>query len=241
VWQRWWFVTLAALALFALAYAGYRYRVARLLELERVRTRIATDLHDDIGASLSRIAILSEVCKRQVDGAGREVLPLLSEIADSVRTLINSMRDIVWAINPRHDDLLGVVSRVRQFASGLLEPRNIQWDFRTAAGIEKIKLDPDERRHLLLFFKEAVTNAARHAQCRSLSISLAAERQRLVAEVRDDGRGFERPAPDAAEAPRGHGLRNMEGRADELRAQLTIESRRGQGTLLRLAIPVRRR
>lgn len=241
IWQRWWFVTLVALALSALAYAAYRYRVARLLELERVRTRIATDLHDDIGASLSRIAILSEVCKRHVDGAAQKAVPLLSEIADSARTLVDSMRDIVWAINPRHDDLLGVVSRVRQFASGLLEPRNIRWDLRTAPGIEKIKFDPDERRHLLLFLKEAVTNAARHAECRSLSISLTAERQRLVAEVRDDGRGFEGSVPHTAKAAAGHGLRNMEERAAQLRAQFTIESGQGQGTLLRLAIPLRRR
>jgi streptogramin lyase/signal transduction histidine kinase len=239
IWQRWWFLASTAIAIYLVAYSMYRYRVVRLVELERVRTRIATDLHDDIGASLSRIAILSEVCKRQVDGAGQESVPLLSEIAESARAVVDSVRDTVWAINPRHDDLLGVVSRVRQFASGLLEPRRIRWDLRTAPGLEKIRLDPDERRHLHLFFKEAVTNAVRHAECRSLSISLTAERHRLVAEVRDDGRGLEQPVPDVAESG-GHGFKNMEARAAHLRGRLSIESGPGQGTCLRLLIPLRR-
>ncbi|HUQ33652.1 MAG TPA: two-component regulator propeller domain-containing protein, partial [Pyrinomonadaceae bacterium] len=121
IWQRWWFLTLAAIALTGIVYTTYRDRVRRLIELERVRTRIATDLHDDIGASLSRMAILSEVVKHQTGGNGNESSGLLTEIADSARGLVDSMSDIVWSIDPRRDDLQSVVRRIRQFASDVLE------------------------------------------------------------------------------------------------------------------------
>jgi signal transduction histidine kinase len=111
VWQRWWFIALTLALLGLTATALYRYRVARLLELERMRTRIATDLHDDIGAGLSRVAILSEVVKRQVTGSAEQSLPLLDEIAGSARSLVESMREIVWAIDPRRDELGNLIAR----------------------------------------------------------------------------------------------------------------------------------
>ena len=112
VWLRWWFLLIAASVAGLMLYATYSYRVARLLELERIRTRIAADLHDDIGASLSRMAILSEVVKRQVASSAREAVPLLADIADTARELTGSMRDIVWAIDPRRDDFGSMVSRI---------------------------------------------------------------------------------------------------------------------------------
>src|SRR5215467_10754069 len=113
LWARWWFLSLAASGLAFGLYRFYRYRVARLLELERVRTRIATDLHDDIGSSLSRMAILSEVAKRRMETTEQEAASILTDIADSARAVVESMSDIVWAIDPRRDDLGNVVFRVR--------------------------------------------------------------------------------------------------------------------------------
>ena len=112
IWQRWWFLSLALLLVGGLIYATYRYRLAQLLKVERVRTRIATDLHDDIGASLSRMAILSEVVKQQTSGNGNQSAGLLTEIADSARGLVDSMSDIVWSIDPRRDDLQSPTRRV---------------------------------------------------------------------------------------------------------------------------------
>src|SRR5262249_32263796 len=140
IWQRWWFMALAAVLVGVATYTAFRYRVRRLVELERVRTRIASDLHDDIGASLSRMAILSEVVKSQLGSAGQS-LPILTEIADSARGLTGSMRDIVWSIDPRRDDLRSLISRVRQFVSDVLESRGIKWDFQVPAQTEAIKLD----------------------------------------------------------------------------------------------------
>jgi signal transduction histidine kinase len=240
IWQRWWFIGSGALLVGLMAYSLYRLRLAQLIELERVRTRIATDLHDDIGSSLSRMAILSEVVKRQ-PGSPAESDPMLTEIADSARGLIGSMRDIVWSIDPRRDDLDSLIFRVRQFASDVLEPKGVKWDLDIPSHPRGIKLGPDERRHLFLIFKEAINNIARHAECSSVSVSIAIDRSDLRAAVRDDGRGFT-PARDesfATNGIEGHGLSNMRSRAQQLGGALTVHSVPGTGTRLDLTIPLK--
>ncbi|HYO92603.1 MAG TPA: triple tyrosine motif-containing protein, partial [Pyrinomonadaceae bacterium] len=242
VWQRWWFVALVSLASALVIYFIYRYRVRRLIELERVRTRIATDLHDDIGASLSRMAILSEVVKRQTEPNGGKSAAMLTEIADSARGLVDSMSDIVWSIDPRRDDLRNVVQRVRQFASDVLEPRGIEWDFSVPDELNRLRLDPEQRRHLYLIFKEAINNISRHADASRVLLSIAFDSRSLLCEIRDDGRGFT-PKP-AAELPAngrgGHGLPNMQSRAREIGGQLSVVSKPGGGTQLKLTVPLRR-
>ncbi len=217
-------------------HAAYRYRLARVVELERVRMRIAADLHDDIGASLSRMAILSEVVKQQVASSAQQSVPMLTEIADSARGLVGSMREIVWAIDSRRDDLGSVISRIRRFASDLLEGNGIQWEFRHPPELETIKLGPDQRRHIFLFFKEAINNAARHAACNAVWMSIDVTRRQLIGEVRDDGRGFAPAERIAGDGGGGHGLENMQRRVSQLRGTLTINSSPGQGTRLKLTI-----
>jgi signal transduction histidine kinase/ligand-binding sensor domain-containing protein len=239
IWQRWWFLSFAVMLTVAALYALYNYRVAQLIELERVRTRIATDLHDDIGASLSRVAILSEVVKRQVGaspGSGEQSIPLLTEIADSARGLVESMREIIWAIDPRRDTVSAVVSRVRQFASDVLEAKEINWDFKAPPELEKIKLDPEQRRHLLLIFKEAIHNVVRHAGCQNVWLSLTVFQGRLLGEIRDDGRGFAKQMSFT----NGHGLENMRRRAAQVGGQVQIDSSPGQGTRIELTIPLKK-
>ncbi|HMV81643.1 MAG TPA: two-component regulator propeller domain-containing protein [Blastocatellia bacterium] len=246
--QRWWFVALVTAAAATAAYYVYRLRVKRLLEIERVRTRIATDLHDDIGASLSRMAILSEVVKQQNGHNGQsssQSLQMLTDIADSARGLVDSMSDIVWAIDPRRDDLGQVITRARQFAADVLDTQGIAWQFVAPPEVEKIKLDPEQRRHLFLLLKESLNNIARHAECRNVFITLSAGGNRLIAEIRDDGRGFTPPQSGATVAvlPKsrgGNGLGNMQARALEIGGQLTIESSPGQGTRLTLTVPLKR-
>ncbi len=240
IWQRWWSLTLTALLIGLAIYSLYRYRVARLLELERVRTRIATDLHDDIGSSLSRMAILSEVVRQQIGTTERDSLPMLTEIADSARGLVGSMRDIVWAIDPRRDDLSSLVSRVRQFASDVLEAKHIRWDFRVPLEPNNVKLDPEQRRHLFLIFKEAINNIARHSGCGSVSLNITIEHRKLRAEISDDGKGFTLAPiePSSTNGSEGHGLNNMRGRAAQLGGSLLIHSSPGRGTRLELTIPL---
>lgn len=246
IWHRWWFFSLASLSACLLGYVLYRYRVAQLITLERVRTRIATDLHDDIGASLSRVAILSEVVKHQTGSLNLQTHQTLTVIADSARGLVDSMSDIVWSVDPRRDDLKNVVLRIRQFAADVLESQDIRWDFTLPSEPERIKLTPEQRRHIFLIFKEALNNIARHARCANVALSVSVTRRRLLAEIRDDGHGLAgNPPGELAGEPGangygGNGLRNMQARAAELGGTLEIASTPGQGTRLILTIPLRR-
>jgi signal transduction histidine kinase len=184
------FAALVLAAVAAAVVAVFRYRLAQSLRIERTRTRIAADLHDDIGASLSRIALQSELVRRRQAPRPAEADRLLVDIGESARALVDSMSDIVWSIDPRRDDLASVIARVRQLALDLLEPRGIALEFRTPEGAEQVRLGPEHRRHLYLILKEAVNNIVKHSGCGRVWITLRAEGDRLHVEVRDDGRGF---------------------------------------------------
>jgi signal transduction histidine kinase/streptogramin lyase len=240
VWQRWWFVSLAALGVGLTAVAFYRSRVKRIVELERMRTRIATDLHDDIGSSLSQIAILSEVSRQRLGERQNGVGESLAQIANTSRDLVDSMSDIVWAINPRRDRVSDLTQRMREFAGDVFTAREIEFSFHApAAGLE-IKLEADLRRQLYLIFKEAVNNAARHSGCTQAEIEFEVAPDRLLLHVRDNGRSFD-PNGDAATSRNGNGLASMCERARALGGEIEINSQPNQGTAIKLNLPLSRR
>jgi signal transduction histidine kinase len=219
----------------------YRYRVARLLELERVRTRIAADLHDDIGASLSEVALLSEVLKQKNAVTQPDSLDMLTQIAERARGVVDTMSDVVWAIDPRRDDLSTVILRISELASEVLEAKGIACEIQAPPEPEKIKLTPEQRRHLFLIFKEAFTNIVRHSSCRRASLKVSVSDHHLVAEIQDDGCGCANlPLGEEVRQSRGgHGLENMQARAVELGGELQIDSTPGRGTRLTLTVPLK--
>jgi len=239
LWQRWWFLALAAMLAGLVVYAAHRYRVARLIELERVRARIATDLHDDIGSSLSQIAILSEVVKQHPAITHQELAHMLTQIADMARGLVDGMSDIVWSIDPRRDDLSNLVQRIGQFAFDVLGVKGIAWELQTLPQSVTVKLTPEQRRHIYLIFKEAITNIVRHANCTSVLLTIKVADHRLVAEIHDNGCGFDSAHPSDGLVRGGHGLENMQARAAQLGGQLRIDSAPGRGTHLTLSVPLR--
>jgi ligand-binding sensor domain-containing protein/two-component sensor histidine kinase len=234
-WQRGWFILLVVSIGAAIVLAVHRLRVARAVELERVRTRIATDLHDDIGSSLSRIAILSEVAQRSVDRTDSVLTTPLARIAAVSRELVDSMSDIVWAIDPKRDRLSDVVFRMRRFAADAFTGKDVAFSFRAPSGGGDLSLGPDVRRELYLVFKEAVNNAVRHSGCAEAKVELRIDGDRLRLEIRDDGQGF-----DPAQESEGHGLGSMKRRAEALGGKLEIVTRAGEGTTVRLEVPIGR-
>jgi signal transduction histidine kinase len=228
---------LVALVLVAAAFAAARARAKRLLALERVRARIAEDLHDDIGSSLSRISILSEVARRKIPDA--EVAALLAEIAETSRALVGAMRDAVWSIDPAQDELRLVVARMRGFAADVLDGAGIAWTFETS-GDPDARLEPETRRELFLVFKEAVTNVVRHSAATRVSLRFDVRAPGATLRVEDDGRGFDAaPARDLTSSlGSGRGLLNMQVRALRRGGRLSVTSGPGEGTRLVLVLPL---
>jgi PAS domain S-box-containing protein len=210
-----------------------RAREERLAELERVRKRIATDLHDDIGSSLTRISLLSEVAQRQGGDEQSSLARPLSVIAGLSRELVDSMSDIVWAINPRKDSLSDLTQRMRRFASDLFTARGITFRFNVTEGEGNLTIGANFRREIYLIFKEAVNNSVRHSQCSTAEIEFRVAAEGLYLHLRDNGRGF-----DVLDKAAGHGLASMRERTEGLGGTLEIVSREGEGTTLTIVIPM---
>jgi signal transduction histidine kinase len=234
-WQRWWFLAVASLLVLLAVYSIYRYRVRRLIELERVRTRIATDLHDDIGSNLSRIAMLSEVMRQQ-KGDNASINERLSLIAGISRETVDSMSDIVWAVNPAKDRLSDLSQRMRRVAGDLFAARNIELRFSAPDAETDVRLGADVRREVFLIFKEAVNNMLRHSQCTEANIEFRINRGVLLLRLSDNGKGF---SPNGAGD--GNGLSSMRLRAERLGGHLELISSGGVGTTIVLKLPLGRR
>jgi len=255
IWLRWWFITLCVLLAGGLFFSFYRYRVARLrevnaalqeaklaeenlrkaneerlVELERVRKRIATDLHDDIGSSLTRISLLSEVTQRQ---GGQPAGGSLSVIAGLSRELVDSMSDIVWAINPERDSLGDLTQRMRHFASDVFTARGIDFRLRLPDSERDVRVGANFRRELFLIFKEAVNNSVRHSECTKAEIEFRVAVDGLLLNVSDNGRGF-----DTDRESNGHGLKSMRARTEGLGGRMQAVSSPEAGTTLTFTIPM---
>jgi two-component sensor histidine kinase len=224
-WRQWWFVLSVVALLGTLAWAGHLFDVRRRLEVEAVRMRIARDLHDQVGTGLSQIAILSEVVQRSPDKEP------LAQIADISRELVDSISDIVWAINPARDNLADLAQRMHRFAADLLTARNIAVEFRSDGLHDAASIGPEVRRQLYLIYRECLRNIVRHSNCKTVRVRIVREGDGLTLEVSDDGVGFE-----PARAARGTGLASLRDRARLLNGH--IEWRSGGGTTVTLRIPL---
>jgi len=236
IWKRWWFIVLTMALAVSAVYFIYRSRLSRLLQMERMRTRIATDLHDDIGANLTKISILSEVAKQQFGNGDAEPNNPLSSIARIARESVASMGDIVWAISPRRDSLLDLVRRMREHAEEVFALGDVSLSFGTPRIEQNLRLGIDLRRDVFLIFKEAVNNAARHGRCSNVKILFSAAASGLSLIVEDDGVGF-----TAVEEDEGQGLPSMRRRAQMMGGKLSVASGEGRGTTIKLDVPISRR
>ena len=254
---RWWFITLGVIAGLTIIYLVYRYRLARLhevnealldaklaeeklrkareeklIELESVRKRIATDLHDDIGSSLTRISLLSEVTQLQGRSVETPSGGSLSVIAGLSRELVDSMSDIVWAINPEKDSLTDLTQRMRHFASDVFTARGINFRFRFPDAEQDLKVNASFRRELFLIFKEAVNNAVRHSGCTEAEVEFRMDNDGVLLRLTDNGHGF-----DVQNKSSGHGLMSMKSRIESFSGKLDVVSNNSSGTTLTFTIP----
>ena len=233
--QRGWFFAILGLLAAAGIFGFHRARVARLVDVERIRTRIATDLHDDIGSSLTQIAILSEIARSRAEVNDPVMADLVEKIAATSRELVDAMSDVVWAINPAEDRLSDLVQRIRRFGADLTDSQNVEFHFRAPGSDQSVVVDADERRETYLVFKESVNNAIKHSGCTSVESDLAVDDGWLVLRVHDDGHGF-----DTAAGSDGHGLASMCARARSVGGSFRVDSDPDLGTTETLRLPLGR-
>jgi signal transduction histidine kinase/ligand-binding sensor domain-containing protein len=251
VWQTWWFRMLAVLtgagAVGGGVAAAARVRMRRKLErlerqqaLERERARIAKDMHDELGASLTRITLLSQTARSELDDPAL-VAPALDRIFDTARELTRALDEIVWAVNPRHDTLDSLATYLGRFAQEFLAAARIRCRLDVPVDLPAWPVTAEVRHNLFLAFKEALNNAVKHAAPGEVRIRLETGSDGFVLQVEDDGRGFE-PAPagdpGAGVARRGgHGLDNMRQRLEDIGGRCEIRSAPGQGTTVVFTVP----
>lgn len=216
----WWRrpVLVLSLAAAALVLAGGLYAAARVrqrLALERVRLSIAADLHDQVGAGLTDIAILSEVAARK---AGE--LPELTRVAATARELVDDLGDIVWLVNPRRDSLYEIFLRLKDSYAELFAHAGAELEVGDLSPFQSARLPMAYRQDLHLLFKEALHNALRHSGCRRAELTVILQGPRLTVTLRDDGKGFDLQSQNG----KGDGLETMQCRAERLGGRLTISS-----------------
>jgi len=199
------------------------------LRLQTLRNKIATDLHDDIGSTLSSISIFSQMAQQE----SKEAIPLLETIGENSRKMLDAMADIVWTINPENDQFEKIILRMRSFAYELLGAKKIDFEFNADEEVAKMKLSMDVRKNLYLIFKEATNNMVKYSGADKALFNIKGEKNNLTMLIHDNGKGF-----DTRQSTTGNGLKNMKKRADEMGAQFLIDSKPGDGTTIELRIAV---
>lgn len=231
--MQWWFIILALGIIASVAYYIYLLRIRRRNERELIRNRIARDLHDDMGSTLSTINILSSMAKTKMAEDPRKTGEYISKISDNSQRMMEAMDDIVWSIRPDNDSMKKITARMREFATSILEARDIELEFKVDEKVNDIKLNMEARRDFFLIFKEAVNNAAKYSHCSKCAVHISLHQKRLLLTVTDNGVGF-----DVNKADNGNGLSNMQKRAEALKGRTTIQSRPEEGTKVTVNIPV---
>ena len=208
-----------------------RRRLISSNHIDQLRKRIASDLHDDIGSNLGSISLIARTARKDLERmhGPEQVADDLGEVESIARESSLAMRDIVWLLERRQDTIGDLVQRMRDTGSRLL--REMDYSITCNSSKSTAKLTLDAKRHLFLFYKEAVHNVVKHAKAKTVRVSLYDSRDSLVLEVKDDGVGIPSNIKNPATV-----LQKISDRARVLQGKLTVESLANQGTTLRLFI-----
>jgi len=232
LWKTSWFIVVCILLTALLVYSWYRYRLRQALQLERLRSKISTDLHDDIGSTLSSISILSDMALKEKNISSNAAM--MEEIKENSVMLMEKMDDIVWSINPKNDSLENLLLRIRRFATRLFEARNIDYRIEIPDSIRTIRLPMDYRQHVYLIMKEAINNLVKYAEATETQLLVNYSNSHLEVNINDNGKGFDTILPYT-----GNGILNMQQRAHLMNANLQIDSKPGTGTSISLRIKIK--
>ncbi len=254
IWRTQW--ALAAYIIAGLLLAGtlaravlarrFRHRLAVLAAqqaMERERMRIARDMHDEIGSKLTKISFMSELAKRELDGQS-PVAQKLDSIAGASRDLLQTLDEIVWAVNPHNDTLEHLAAYLGQYATEYLQNTAVECELHIPRGLPHHPLSAEARHNLFLAFEESLNNALKHGRANRVSVNMQVEPSQFEIAIEDNGCGFDPeiakalPGQNGAPAGRsGNGLRNMCQRLELLGdRRCTIQSSPGRGTTVVLSV-----
>ncbi|MFI5185565.1 MAG: two-component regulator propeller domain-containing protein [Chitinophagales bacterium] len=243
-WDTWWFIILVSVILLfafimAIRYIFQRNLKEKLLRLEKEqavekeRNRISRDMHDDLGSGLTKIAIMSEVVKKQIHEP-EKAKQQLENISQSSRELVDNLQDIIWILNPRNDTLESLAAYIREYALKFFEPFSVEVQFDYPEKFYDIKLSEETRRNIFLAIKESLNNIGKHAWCNKVKISIDLIPGKITITLQDDGKGF-----DTTQTRQfSNGLINMRNRIEQVGGKYRISSEPGKGTETKIMIRV---
>ncbi len=230
-WQQWWFVGLLLLVILVPVFIILRREYLSRKQIERIRWQLSRDLHDDVGSTLSSIAVYSSVLENRLQQEKEKTI--VTEIKEKATDSIQNMSDIVWAIQPENDSLQDFVQRFKAWAIPLLESRNIAFIIKSDTDDATVSLNMLQRRNLYLVCKEALNNCVKYSQATTVSFSSILTRDTLQIILHDNGIGF-----DEQQLTRRNGLLNMKHRMEELKGTLIVETAPGNGCRIIASLPL---
>ena len=225
--KTWWFIILSVGFIAGTIILIITMRVRQVIEVERLRTKLSADLHDNVGAGLTEISILSEVIAFAKERNSEDVTKNLNLISKTARQLVDSMSDIVWLVNPKRDSLYDLIIRLEENYREILNQKGIAFQSKNLIALESISLPMEYRQHLYLIFKEAINNSLKYSNCNKIFLDANVEGKKLTMHLKDDGKGF-----DQSRNSNGDGLKNMYERSNLINGKLNIESVEGSGTMI---------
>jgi signal transduction histidine kinase/ligand-binding sensor domain-containing protein len=240
-WKTWWFYTLSAAVIVLtiiiitrfLSQQKLKIRVAELekqKEIDKERQRISREMHDDIGAGLTQITLMTESVKQK---AGIHKQKELDDIAGTSRKLVGNMSEIIWSLNPENKTINHLMAYLREQLNKLLEYAGLEYSILLPESNKDILLTNEQRRNILLATKEIVNNVIKHSHAKLVIVKSFIDNNRLSFEIGDDGKGF-----DLSKKYSGNGLHNIRHRVEELKGNLIIDSQPGKGARFIFSIPL---
>lgn len=215
------------------------YRIEQKNKRLAERTQISTDLHDEIGSTLSSINLFSNYAEQQLEeNKISEAKNLLSEISTSAREMIDDMNDIIWSINPRNDEFKKLIERLNNYAINATAAKNITLDFNADKAIADLVLKIKVRKNIYLIVKEAINNAVKHSNANRISVNFSYNKKSLLVSIKDNGNGISLLENKSEENLSGNGLINMKLRADQIKGSINIDSNDDRGTTVTILCPI---
>ncbi len=226
-WEKWWFIVLVSLIVLLIIFSIIYFRFQSILAVERLKSKLAADLHDNIGSGLTEISIMSELVAAQIPNISNNLNKELNKISDTARLLVDTMSDIVWVVNPHKDTIHDLIIRLRDSYGDIYSYKGIAFTTLNVDKLINVKLNMEYKQHLYLIFKEALNNSLKHSKCNKINLEVNFKNNYLKIVMKDNGIGI-----DVSNTKFGNGIKNMKNRASLLKCKLDIVSKLNEGTTI---------